>query len=396
MSLTNFPLYTWYEAADRVLDGVVGGGASARNLRQARQAVDEAYEILHLRRNWRYYYRPFRINTVASQTDGTIEYDYTGGSSERLVTLTGATWPTDAEKYILLIEGVRYEIDRYLSSTTLSLSERVCPQSDIASGTSYTLVRDTYELPDDFAKLGDLRDVLSPGRPIPRVSPSDILREQRLVRTAAVPSMYSIFRTTKFASGLAVVFGPAPSSARQYDGMGLIRPQPLKVFDYSAIGTVATAADSTALTGTDTAFTSDHEGAVIRISADSKIPSALIGEVDKDRYNPYAMQRIIKRRTDATTLVLEQAADQTIATGGYRVSSRIDIEPGVMRVAFLRLAESLFGLHDRKGREEREAIAERAFAIAAAADATRMLDDAGGTFFAETLADVAASVDLEY
>jgi hypothetical protein len=394
LALTNFPLYTWYEAADRVLDGVVGGGASARNLRQARQAVDEAYEILHLRRNWRYYYRPFRINTVASQTTGSIAYDYTGGSSERLVTLTGATWPTDAEKYTLLIAGVRYEIDRYLSSTTIMLSERVCPQSDIASGTAYTLVRDTYELPDDFAKLGDLRDVLSPGRPIPRVAPSDILREQRLVRTAAVPSMYSIFRTTRFASGLAVVFGPAPSSARQYDGMGLIRPQPLKVFDYSAIGTVATTADSTTLTGTGTAFTADHEGAVIRISSDSKLPSALIGEVDKDRYNPYAMQRIIKRRTDATTLVLEQAADQSITTGGYRVSSRIDIEPGVMRVAFLRLAESLFGLHDRKGREEREAIAERAFAIAAAADATRMLDDAGGTFQPETLADLAASVDL--
>ena len=398
MSLTaNYPYLTYYDAVDRILDNVVGGDGSERNRRQARQAVDEAYELIGLRRNWRYYYRPFRVNTVASQTTGSIAYDFTGGSSERLVTLTGTTWPTDAEKYSLIIEGVRYEIDRYLSSTTLSLSERACPQSDIASGTGYTLVRDTYELPDDFSKLGDLRDVQSPGRPISRVSPADILREQRLVRGAAVPTMYSVFRTTKFASGLAVVFAPFPSTARQYDAMGLVRPKPLKVLDYSAIGTVATTADSTTLTGTDTTFTTDHEGAVIRISAnaDTKIPTSIVGEVDKNRWSPFAMQRIIKTRSSATSLVLEQAADLTVSGSGYRVSSRIDIEPGTMRVAFMRLAESLFGTQDRKGREEREALAEKYLQIAMAADAQRMMVEYGNDFYPETLADIAASVDLE-
>lgn len=396
MALTDYKLLTYYDCVDRILDAVVGGGGSHRNYRQARQAVDEAYQLLPLRRNWRYYHRTFTVNTVASQATGTIAYDFTGGASERLVTLSGATWPTDAAKYVLLVAGVRYEIDRYLSTTTLTLSERNCPQADIASGTSYTLARDTYELPDDFCKLGNLRDVQAPGRLLPRVQPADVLREQHLVRTAALPTMYSVFRTTKFASGLAVVFAPLPSTARQYEAMGLVNPRPLTVLDYSAIGTVATTADSTALVGTDTTFTASHVGAVIRLSSDTKIPSSLVGDVDKDRYNPYVMQRVISQRTSTTALVLEQAADQSLAASGYRVSSRIDIEPGTMQVAFMRLAESLFGSQDRKGREDREALAERYLAIAQAADANRMLNEPGADFSPETLADIAASVDLEY
>ena len=89
------------------------------------------------------------------------------------------------------------------------------------------------------------------------------------------------------------------------------------------------------------------------------------------------------------------AADLTVSGSGYRVSSRIDIEPGTMRVAFMRLAESLFGTQDRKGREEREALAEKYLQIAMAADAQRMMVEYGNDFYPETLADIAASVDLE-
>lgn len=116
MSLTNYQLFTLHDAVEHVLDQIVGADGSPRNRRQAMRAVLEAYQELPFRRDWRYYYRPLRINTVASQTTGTVAFDLTGGAYERMLTLSSATWPTDAEKYVVSISGVRYEVDSYKSS----------------------------------------------------------------------------------------------------------------------------------------------------------------------------------------------------------------------------------------------------------------------------------------
>ncbi len=390
MSLTQYPLLTFADVVDHVIDEVVGGDFSARNLRQAKRAVMAAYDELPARRDWRYYYRPVRVNTVDSQTDGTIAFDLTGGSSERLITLTGSTLPADAAKYRLSIGVTVYEIERYLSSTTLQLSERACPAEDVDAGTSYRLFRDTYELPSDFRKMAYLHDTRAPGTLLAQVDPGAIMAQSRLVKTVSLPVMYSVYKTTQFASGMAVTFAPAPASARTYDAIGLFWPSPLKVLDY-AIGTVAVASDSTSLTGTSTAFTSDHEGAVIRISSDASLPTSQIGQVDKNLVNPYAMQRVIQRRPSATALTLEQAADQTFTASGYRISSRIDIEPGAMRQAFLRLAEAMFGTQDRKGLQDRRAAFENALALASWAD-QRMQESPSGGYIPKNLADVAASV----
>lgn len=393
MSLTTYPILSYWDAVEHVLDQVVGGDGSPRSRRQAKRAVDEAYFELTSRRDWRYYYRPLRIYSVASQVDGSIAFDLTGGTYERMVTLTGTTWPSDVEKYNLYVSNVRYEIESRKSSTVITLSERACPTADISSGTSYRLARDTYELPYDFRKMDYLHDVLAPGRLI-QVEPGDIMREQRLVRTAALPTMYAIQKTTKFASGLAITFAPVPSTARSFDAIALFRPTAMKVLDYSAIGTVTTTADSTTLTGNSTTFTSEHEGCVIRINkdGDSSVPTSVIGDVQGNRLAPYAMQRVIKTCTSTTSMVMEQAADQTLTASGYRISSRVDIEPGAMQNAFLRLAEAKFAPNDRKGVAERLQMAERAFEFAAWADQRSQLTP-GLNFIPNTLADVAASVD---
>ena len=61
--------------------------------------------------------------TVSSYNTGQVSYDHTGGSSERLVTLTGGSWPgwvsTDAA---ITIAGTRYSIASVPTTTTLTLS----------------------------------------------------------------------------------------------------------------------------------------------------------------------------------------------------------------------------------------------------------------------------------
>lgn len=391
MSLTtNAPLLTFLDATDHVLDQVLGGDASVRNRRQAVRAVQEAYAEIPMRRMWRYYQRPLTIQTVASQTSSTITYT----ASSRSVTLASGTWPTDAIKYAIYINNARHTVATRSSSTVLILDEKDAPTANIAAGTSYTLARDTYELPSNFRSLIKVVDVLANNRPIACVEPADVIEEQYRFRGASLPVLCGVYRSEHLSGSLAIHFAPSPSTARVYNLFGHFWPQELKTLDYN-LGTVSTTADSTALVGVGTTFTSDHVGAVIRISPSGslKLPTDIQGEIDKNRLEPYAQQRVIRSRTDGTNLVLEQAADSALTTSGYRISSRIDIEPGAMRNAFLRCCEAKFATQDRAGSEQREAKYERALAFAMAAD-QRIQDTSPGGFAPNSLADVAASVSL--
>lgn len=392
MSLTKFPLLTLWDATDHVLDAVLGGDTSPRSRRMAMKAVQEAYTEIPMRRTWRYYIRSLTINTVANQTDGSVAYDYTGGSSERMLTLTSSTWPSDVTKYAIYISGARYTIDTRVSSTVITLREGDCPTVDLAAGTGYNLTRDTYELPDNVRELYYLHDTNAPGRMLPCVEPADIMHERRIMRSTAMPLLYGVYRSERYASSLAVHFAPSPSSARTYQGNALFWPLPLKVLEYKA-GTVSTTSGSATVTGSGSTFTSDMVGAVIRISSTGSkfIPTDLQGETDQNRLEPYAFQGVIKSVESATSLTLEQDADQTLAASGYRISSRIDIEPGAMRTAFLRCCEARFQTQDRRGTDDREARYEKALALAMAAD-QRVMDQNGRFYLPTNLADVAGSI----
>jgi len=395
MSLTsNTPYLTLWDAIDYTLDQVVAGDYSPRSRRLALQAVRDAYTEIPVRRNWRYFYRSFTLSTVASQTSGSVAYDYTGGTYERQLTLTSNTWPSDVTKYGLYIAGVRYGIETRKTSTVITLRDGDCPTADIDSGTSYTLARDTYELPDTIREVLYVHDVNAPGRMLMCVEPSDILQEQRVMRNTSQPLMYAAYRSELNAGSIAIHFAPSPGTARTYQYHALCWPLPLKTLEYS-VGTVATTSGSSTVTGTSTVFTADHAGAVIRFSktGDTSIPTDLQGEIDKNRLNPYAMQRVIRTQDSSTSLTLEQDADTTLSGSGYRISSRIDIEPGAMRNAFLRCCEAKFATQDRKGAEEREARYEKALIFAMAAD-QRVADMGGRQYFPHNLAGIASSVDL--
>lgn len=388
MSLTTYELRTFQDAVEHVLDSRMGSDASEANRRRARRCVEEALRQLYSHKNWSYYYRRFPVATVAQQVTGTIAYDHTGGSSERLVTLTDATWPSDAELYELMIGNVRYVVDKRLSSTTLTLSERANPGSDIAAGTSYTLQRDTYALPDDFGAMGNLIDVAMGGHVLQEATPDQWLLLSRTVRTSGMPWCYTFLPHQKYSGGRAIVFGPTPTTARTYDAIYRRRALPLRI-EREDTGTVSVTAGSTAITGVGTAFSQAHVGAVIRLAADgTDLPTSPLGSMD-DSMNPCSFQGVIRSVESATAATLEQAADMALSAVSFTISSRLDLEVGSMYSALLKIAEAKFA-----GGEDREALMAEArleLIRAAEADATSF-SASTGLSIPTRLGDLASSI----
>lgn len=371
MSLTNYRLLTYRDVLEYVLDATVSGDASARNLRSARRSIDEAYRSLINKREWNYYFRRYQFASPTAQTTGSVAYDHTGGLYERMVTLTGATWPTTAVFWELIVNTYRYEIEDYKSSTVITLTERNNPGADIASGTGYTLARTLYPLPDDFQALDTLMEASNHGWQL-RSVPLDWLIQQRSWDPSINrPKFYCTVPTPSYAGGKAILLGPSPASARTYEASYRARPRPLRVDVYQE-GTVTCASGSTVVTGTSTAFNSNHVGCVLRISSDNNPPTSFLGSLLDKTTSTYAEQGVIKSVDSATQVTLEQSLGSTITAKPYTISDRIDIEAGAMQTYFLRLCEAHFARFEgREDAAQRMAFAEQEFREAAWADLDR-------------------------
>lgn len=390
MSLTNYELWTFQDAIDQVLDINVGRDASPQNLRMAKRAVIEAYRDLPEKHSWRYFGRTLKLTTSPAQTEGTLAYDHTGGTHERLVTLTGGAVPDDAVFYELIVAGVRYEIEDRKSSTTFTLSERSNPGQDIAPGTGYTLVRDSYPLPDDFGKLGRLTDVQAPGARLWEVSLDEATVQNRFVRTINQPYSYAIFQSPKYPGGLAIKLAPSPTDQRTYDAVYYARPRPLKV-ENECEGSVSVSSGGTSVTGSETRFSQNHVGAIIRFGTADSLPTGIFGSVGvSNQSNPYQFQSVIKSVASATSLELATPAPQSFSDVKYTISDRLDLEAGSMLTYFMRLCEEKYAFltrNEKYAAYRTEAL--RALEDAKAADYRDMNPTPGGSgFYPTRLSDI--------
>lgn len=371
MSTTNYRLLTYRDVLDHVLDATVSGDRSARNQRSARRAIDEAYRELVNKREWNYYNRRYQFASPADQTTGTVAFDYSGGTYERMLTLTGATWPTNAVFYEVIINSVRYEIEDYKSTTVVTLTERANPRADIASGTTYTLAQSLYPLPDDFQALDTLMETSNHGWQLKSVSLDWLIQQRGWDPSVNRPKYYCTVPSPAYSGAKAIMLAPSPSAARTYEMAYRARPRPLRV-DLYATGTASCTSGSAVITGASTVWTSAMVGCVLRISSDGNAPASLIGGLIDSNTSPYAEQGVIKTFTTATSVTLEQAVGSTLATKPYTISDRIDIDAGAMQTYFLRLCEAHFCVFEgRKDAGQRLELASSAFREAAWADIDR-------------------------
>jgi hypothetical protein len=315
--------------------------------RRARAAVLQVYRDMPAKHCWSYYYRQRLMQTVASYSTGTVVYDHTGGAHERLLTLTTGTWPSWGTYGRVIIDEVHYEVEERKSDSLLTLKSDSNPGADVAS-TTYEIYRSAYPLPTDFRKVNRLWDV-DENRQLPVVDPTQHHAAlQVFYETPSTPWHTTIRSTGQYLGDLELVFGPPPNAIKTYDLLYEVKARRLDPTNEYTSGTVSCSA-STAVTGSNTTFPTNCVGAIIRFSGNSTPPTGLLGSVDGND-NPYVEQGVIKTRTSATAVVLEEAISSTLSGVGFTISDPVDIETGAMLTAFLKAAEAEFA--ERAGRKD--------------------------------------------
>jgi hypothetical protein len=334
-------IWTYADAVDALCDAhaVLRTGL---NERHARSSVRFAYRDFPLRHPWSYYYRQRVLQTVASYSTGTVVYDNSGGSNERMLTLTTGTWPTWAEYGRVVIDDVHYEVEYRVSDSIVTLAEYSNPGADVAS-TTYEIYRSSYPLPVNFGVIERLWDV-NGNYEIPFVDQrTQHTALQAFYDTPSTPIHATIRATGKYLSGVELVFGPPPNAVLTYDMLYRTFPRPLAIDEYSS-GTVTITSGTAAVTGTNTTFPATCAGSIIRFSTGIVKPSGYLGAID-GADNPYVYQAVIKSRGSATALTLEEVMPTTIATltgVGYTISDPLDIDIQRMLTPLQRMAEAEF------------------------------------------------------
>lgn len=327
----NADTWTHSDVIEFLADRFESVDQSDRVNRLTNVAVRTAYRDLPNVLAWAYYKRRTTLVTAAPYSTGTVAYDHTGGTSERLVTLTGGTWTSWARYGTLKIGEVSYKVASRVSNTEITLDADNNPGEDVASGTSYTLYRTQYPLPNGFRVVSGLFDVTQ-NHELQNVSPGEIVALGIGDMTTGNPRCWAMRGLVGDYPGQVVLeFWPPPSDARAIEvalgnqGRELLLPSSVTA------GTVTVSSGSTSVTGSGTSFSADCVGSIVRFStAAVNTPTGLHG------LYPYAHQSIITARSSATAITIADAAPQAFTGVKYAVSDPIDIEPGSMLTYFLK------------------------------------------------------------
>lgn len=345
-------IMTMADLVEHLLDDA-DGGREGQELRMVRTAIAAAYRQLPAEREWNCLRRRGRITTVAAQATGTVTYDHTGGTYERQLTLAGATWPDWAPQGVVLIGRVRYEIVEIKSATVATLSITSNPGADITTPTAYSLVQDTYPLPTDFGAMTGLIDLTSSFSPC-LVTDDTWLEQQRMGASSGRPQVYTVIGSPDYMGQKAIAFAPAPSTAINFEYMYRRYPRPMLIEKYTK-GTVTATSGSATIAGTDTEWTSDLEGTVIRFSEGTAHADTAFGD------NPLEIERVVLAiDVGAQEATVDAVMPKALTGVRYRMSDPLDLDLNVMLTPFLRLCEAQQGvLRIWKSGEEQEDRQER-------------------------------------
>lgn len=327
-------LHSYVDVVDHLRDWFGVDSTDAVTIRKAKRAVENAYRGLVGMRRWACYQTRADFPVVAMYNTGTVAYDHTGGTYERLVTLTDGTWPSWAKYGQIKIDSITYQVETRYSDTEITLSVNSNPGEDVAASTDYTLTRDTYPLPVDCQSIGTIRD-LERGIQPEYVMFDDMVSSKLVNQAPTWPRIYTVLSDPNYVGTLAIRFYPPPAEVMHYEFMYQRVPKPLLTYQYNT-GTVTTS--GTTVTGSGTTFTSSMINSLIRFSSSTTAPTSTVGS------NPFTAQRIITGYTSATSIQIDQALDSELSGVAYEISDVVDIESGAMYTAFLRKCELELGI----------------------------------------------------
>ena len=264
-------MYFTYADAIEHVSAYLGKDVSRYGASAVRRAIQSALLELPSHHDWTYYQTAGRVVTAAPYNSGSVAYT----ESTRAVTLTGGTWPAWAAYGLLRIGQVYYEIETRDSGTQLTLKEATTPGENLAAGTTYELVRDTYPLPSDFVTGGTILVAGESTFLRPRTL-QDLIAARRTNDGPAKPEYHATVTGQLRDGKLAVTLFPAPDQRYALDFGYRRRPRDL-VVESQAAGTVTVTSGSAVVAGQGTAFSARHVGTIFRAGADAKPPTGAPG-----------------------------------------------------------------------------------------------------------------------
>lgn len=346
-------IHTYRDAIERL---TIWAGALASQSEQdlARAAVQTAYREIYQFKKWAYFARVRRIAVSAPYTTGTATFDLTGGSSERLVTLAGGTWPSWAAAGRIQFDGDSnvYRVASRLGDSTITLDSEFCPTADISTGVAYHLDRTVYNLPANCRSIERFHDESKTWQ-TSYVSPAEYLDLERNLDLSGKPWYWTIMGNPDEYGTMAVHLANRPASAETLDFLCYVAPRPL-VFDgygmYSSQGshTLETApAAGASATFAGVSLRADVVGAILRIAAPgATAPPGGIGTA-----NQYQEQRAITARGSTTAVTVDTAWTLGKASDNahFTIADPIDL-PHFMLGAFEARCEAEMAnlMHDDK------------------------------------------------
>lgn len=310
-------------------------------VQKCREAVRSAVRVLALENPWTYLLRHDRLAVAAPFSTGTVSYTH----STRIVQLSAGSFPDWAGRGSLYLGGVTFEVKSMPSSSTLELSPTSNPGIDVAAGTGFVLYNDCLALPADFMQ-GDRFYEHTTRKALEYVPPADFFQNRQTQQLSGVPQFYSFLGDRDDATRMMVRLTPFPSAAVNLDYTYLRQPrEPL--FDSYVAGT-ATSNATTTVTIADGTLTDAMVGSILRMafSGAPSIPETAAAEPQWFERMALGYPYIYERRIEAVSganLTVDSAVP-ALTDVKYQISDPIDVEPNVMRRAFLRCAEWQLGL----------------------------------------------------
>ncbi len=325
-------LFTYADAISDLSDFIRGYGLSAPQ-EVLRRCVKQAYRQLFEAHDWSFLYSPGRIQLQAAESTGTVVYDHTGGTYERQLTLTGATWPAWVEDAAVRFNSVVCEVESRKSDTVVTLDATLNPGADVAS-TSFVVYPRWYVLPPDF---GAMTRPLETSKWIGarNISPTEMLALDRYREDTGNIKYYSIGRAQGLYGSMALSVFPPSNVTETLDFVFKKRQRDLRYTGHDGgdyAGTLSVSQDSAAVTGSGTSFVSGMVGSILRLGDTSDKPTG------RDGLHPWAEQRAIVAVANATTLTLDADVTTTYSSVKYVVTDPLDFDVTVYD-AFLALCE---------------------------------------------------------
>lgn len=306
---------------------------------KVRNAVLSAWARLMTLHEWAYFHRMGTLLTYAGQTTGTVDFNV----STRQVTLTGATWPTNATSRHIRLNDNWYPIYKRTSSTVIELYTGKHPVEDL-DDESYLIQQVVYPLPQD---VGDVLQVIEGIQNIQmlRLNLVEAFQLQEgLAWSPMLPTSYALVADSNNPQcwNMWIPTEQTQDVVLQY--MYKAR-RPNDVLTRESRGTVTVA--SGVATFSEEVVTSLWAGAnvLLRIATnDTQTPTGNWGDTQAGdiRYNRDCTEvRVIERLTSTTCRVSNTTLAATAVA--YTASSLIDTADATMEILVARLAEDEYG-----------------------------------------------------